>query len=357
MAMPASALRTTAVLKTDIAGSTPRFRALSERELTKVLGDHRAMVTRIAATHGGHVVKPEGDGYWLAFPSVTAAALAAMAMQEELRLGQTNVGNVDAQRIAMRVAITLGDVLHEEGALVGDAVVLAMRIEALTPPDEIYLAEGAWLAMNRAEIRTSRVDTFALKGFTEPVAVHRIEQTHRTRVIPDQCIVVTDLKGFTAFTATATPTLVEAVLDGIHDAVTRVCQEYNGVVRFNVGDGYCLTFHDISAAMTAARNLLALWEAFLDRTGASCPLLVTVHQGTLHAFRSYIYGHDLNVAFGVESGVPDAAKARGQLLVTGTVCRNLAGTPWAARLVAQPFTPGRDFMKDVEVFTLNRETH
>jgi fructose-specific component phosphotransferase system IIB-like protein len=31
--------------------------------------------------------------------------------------------------------ITLGDVLHQEGALVGDAVVLATRIEALTPPD------------------------------------------------------------------------------------------------------------------------------------------------------------------------------------------------------------------------------
>lgn len=54
--------------------------------------------------------------------------------------------------------ITLGDVLHQEGALVGDAVVLATRIEALTPPDEIYVAETAWLAVNRAEIRTSRVE-------------------------------------------------------------------------------------------------------------------------------------------------------------------------------------------------------
>jgi hypothetical protein len=43
-------------------------------------------------------------------------------MQEELRLAQPNKAD---DRLAMRVVITLGDVLHEEGALVGDTVVLS----------------------------------------------------------------------------------------------------------------------------------------------------------------------------------------------------------------------------------------
>jgi class 3 adenylate cyclase len=349
--MSATTLRTTAILKTDIAGSTPHFRALAETDLTKLLGEHRAMLTRIAAAHDGRIVKPEGDGFWLAFPSVTAAALAAMAMQDELRRAQANVGE---DRVAMRIVITLGDVLHQEGALVGDAVVLATRIEALTPPDEIYIADSAWLAMNRAEIRTSRVDSFALKGFADPVVVHRIEQTHRTRVITDQYIVVTDLKGFTAFTATAPTTLVESVLDGALAMVTRVCEEFNGVVRFNVGDGYCLTFGDAAAAMTAARNVVAQWEAFLDETGASCPIHVALHKGTLYAYRSYVYGHDLNVAFGVEFAMSRSGNARSGLVVTGAVRRDLEGTPWATRLVRQPMTSTRDYLKDVEVFTLQR---
>ena len=67
---------------------------------------------------------PEGDGFWVVFPSVTAAALAAMSMQEELRLAQPNRGE---DRLAMRIVLSLGDVLHQEGALVGDAVVLAGR--------------------------------------------------------------------------------------------------------------------------------------------------------------------------------------------------------------------------------------
>jgi hypothetical protein len=81
---------------------------------------------------------------------------------------------------------------------VGDAVVLATRIETITPPDEIYMSAAAWLAMNQAEVRTSFVDSFALKGLTDPVAVYRVEQTHRMRVISDQYIVLTDLQGFGA---------------------------------------------------------------------------------------------------------------------------------------------------------------
>src|SRR6266852_3593727 len=208
--MSTTTFRTTAILKTDLAGSTPRFRALPEADLAALLSEHRALLTRLAAAHDGCIVKPEGDGFWLAFPSVTAAALAAMSMQEELRLAQANKGD---ERLTMRVVITLGDVLHQEGALVGDAVVLAARIEALTPPDQIYLSAAAWLAMNHAEIRTSFVSGFALKGFAEPMAVYRIEQMHRTHVLEDQYIVVTDLSDFTKLTETSAVTVVEATLD------------------------------------------------------------------------------------------------------------------------------------------------
>ncbi len=197
-------LRTTVIMKTDIGGSTVRFRALPEVDLDALLTEHRHFVTRLAAAHDGRIVKPEGDGFWVVFPSVTAGALAAMRMQEELRLAQPGKGD---DRLAMRIVLTLGDVLHQEGALVGDAVVLATRIEERTPLDAIYLSAAAWLAVNQAEVRTAFVDTFTLKGFPEPVSVYRIEQTHRTRVITGQDIVITDLHGFGAM-AEASPMTV-----------------------------------------------------------------------------------------------------------------------------------------------------
>jgi class 3 adenylate cyclase len=133
-------LRTTAIMKTDIRGSTVRFRQLPEVDLDALLTEHRAFVARVAAAHGGRIVKPEGDGFWIVFPSVTAAALAARTMQEELRLARVGKGD---ERLAMRIVLTLGDVLHQEGALVGDTVVLAARIEDITPPDEIYFLNVA----------------------------------------------------------------------------------------------------------------------------------------------------------------------------------------------------------------------
>ena len=136
-------LRTTVIMKTDIRGSTVRFRALPEVDLDALLTEHRQFVSRLAAAHDGHIVKPGGDGFWIVFPSVTAGALAAIAMQEELRFARVGKGD---DRLAMRIVLTLGDVLHQEGALVGDAVVLTARIEDITPPDaEILMRRAPYL--------------------------------------------------------------------------------------------------------------------------------------------------------------------------------------------------------------------
>jgi class 3 adenylate cyclase len=55
-------LRTTVIMKTDIRGSTVRFRTLPEVDLDALLTEHRHFVSRLAAAHDGRIVKPEGDG-------------------------------------------------------------------------------------------------------------------------------------------------------------------------------------------------------------------------------------------------------------------------------------------------------
>src|SRR5262245_21137607 len=214
-------LRTTAIMKTDIRDSTVQFRMLPEVDLETLLTEHRQFVSRLAKAHHGRIV--EADGFWLVFPSVTAAALAAMNMQEELRLAQPGKGDA---RVAMRIVLTVGDVLEREGALVGDAVILAARIETITPPDEIYMSMSAWQAANKAELRAAFVETFTFKGFPEPLAVYRIEQTHRMRVVPDQYIVVTDLR-FGTIVGESSLRVVERILDGLLDLVSRVCADFS----------------------------------------------------------------------------------------------------------------------------------
>ena len=100
-------------------------------------------------------------------------------MQETLRLSQLNRGD---DRIAIRIVIALGDIAAQDDDFIGDSFALATRVEAVTPPDEIYLTAAARLALTSAmEIQTAFVETFVFKGFAEPMPVYRIEQRHRTR--------------------------------------------------------------------------------------------------------------------------------------------------------------------------------
>jgi class 3 adenylate cyclase len=342
-------LRATAIMKTDISGSTPRFRSLPEQDLTALLAEHRDFVTRLATPHDGRIVKPEGDGYWLVFPSVTAGALAAMAMQEELRLAEASKGD---RRLAMRIVITLGDVLLQEGALVGDAVVLATRIEALTPPHEIYLSAAAWLAVNQAEVRTALVDAFALKGFPGQVPVYRIEQTYRTRVIVDQYIVMTDLRRFSAVVETGPMTQVEKILDRLHALVGNVCRDFSGTTHFSVGDSYCLTFPDARLAITAVEHLAGEWRAPGHREGALCPMGVAVHKGVLYAFRDFVHSRDVNIAAAVERVARNLFPADTVVLVTGQVQGDLVGSEWDKRFQRVDVRPSVPVLADIEIYRL-----
>src|SRR5437899_2679390 len=339
-------LRATAIMKTDIRGSTVQFRMLPEVDLDALLTEHRQFVSRLAKAHDGRVVKVEGDGFWVVFPSVTASALAAMNMQEELRLAQPGKGDA---RVALRIVLTLGDVLEREGALVGDAVVLAARIENITPPDEIYLSTSAWQAANKAELRAAFVDAFTFKGFPEPVAVYRIEQTHRMRVIPDQYIVVTDLR-FGTISPESSVSVVERILDRLLELVGRVCSDFSGAHRSTTGDAYLLTFPDAARAMAAVERLAEGWNTFQHDEGILCSMNVAMHKGDLYAFRSYLLSDDVNLTFNIERATSRLESKGTSIFVTEHVRNDLAGTPWDERLRPADVGPRSPRLADIQIY-------
>ena len=119
-------LRSTVLMKTDIAGSTRQFRALLASDLQAALSAHRTMVAHLAAEEGGRIFKAAGDGYWLEFPSVTGAAKSAIAMHEALGLTSSNKGR---DRLSMRIVIGLGDTAAQDGDFIGEVLALIARIE------------------------------------------------------------------------------------------------------------------------------------------------------------------------------------------------------------------------------------
>ena len=252
-------LRTTVLMKTDISGSTSRFRELLAADLQALLGEHRDFLSRHAGNHEGHIIKGAGDGHWLEFAGVTGAAKAAIEMQEELRLAQPNRGD---DRIAIRIVIALGDIAVQDGDFIGDVFALATRVEDITPPDEIYLTAAARLALTPAEIQTALVGSFAFKGFSEPMQVYRIEQRHRTRTITDAFILFSDLSGFgRMMDAGPDSATVERILDALDALARGSAHELGGTVRFNLGDSYCVTFSEATQAIAWAERLTRSWDA------------------------------------------------------------------------------------------------
>ena len=348
-------LRTTVVMKTDISGSTRRFRELLAADLQALLGEHRILVARHAAEHSGRILKPAGDGYWLEFPSVTGAAQAAIAMQEALRLSQLNRGD---DRLAIRIVIALGDMAVHDDDFIGEAFALATRIEAVTPPDAIYLTAAARLAQtSAAEIQTAFVETFDLKGFAEPVPVYRIEQRHRTRVLADVYILFSDLNGFGSIMDTGPTTTVERILDAL-DAVTYgTTQEFGGTVRFNSGDSYCMTFAEAGQAIAAAERLCRSWDATRRENSHEqfgCAISAGLHRGSLYAFRSFLYGRDVWAASKLQGATSRLlASDESGIFVTGATRDALFGTRWYNQLLAVALQPLPEALAGVRVYRLH----
>lgn len=323
-------LRTTVVMKTDISGSTSRFRELLTADLQALLGEHRTFLARHAAEHGGRIIKPAGDGYWLEFLSVTGAAKAAIAVQEELRLAQLTRGQ---DRLSIRIVIALGDIAVQDDDFIGDVFALVTRVEAITPPDEIYLTVGARLALTSAEIQAALVESFVLKGFAEPIPIYRIEQRHRTRIIPEIYILFLDLYGFGQIMDAGPVAKIERTLDMLDGVTYRMAQEFGGTVRFNQGDSYCITFAEAAQAIAGAERLVRKWDAIRHLEQFECTISIGLHCGTIYAFRSFLYGRDVWIASQLQSASTKLLTSEENgIFVTNAVHSALFGTPWHNRL-------------------------
>ena len=330
-------LRTTVILKTDIVDSTPRVAGQTQTEMGLERKQHKKFVADIAIKNLGSIFQEEGDAYWIEFPSVTTAVLAAIEMHQSLRSMQT--GKVEKQRLAIRAAITVGDILHQEHDTIGTTLSLTARIEKVTPSDEIYLSHAAWLVLNKAEVQTEYVSEFNFKGFNEPEKVYRVLQKHRTRVLTDHYIVYTDANKFEHFVKSASIQGVENFLLDCDDLINEICDKHGGIVRQVNGDEYFFTFTDANQTIIAVEELCHSWKRIVERYKLG--ISIGVHKGNLKVIRSFVYGDDIRTtAYLTELGKlyhPGQDEIR--VVTSRKVSNEFQGTEWEDKF--QELDPGR----------------
>jgi adenylate cyclase len=130
--------RLAAIMAADVVGYT-RLMDLDEAgTLARLQALRREVFDPRTKAYGGRIFKTTGDGALAEFPSATDAVQAALDIQRELSV--QNQGLPEAQRIVLRVGISLGDVIVDGDDLYGNGVNVAARMEALAQPGDICVS-------------------------------------------------------------------------------------------------------------------------------------------------------------------------------------------------------------------------
>jgi class 3 adenylate cyclase/tetratricopeptide (TPR) repeat protein len=166
------ALRTITILFTDLVDSTASAVSLTAADADRWREAHFGCLRQPLDTHGGREVKNLGDGLMVVFDSAAQAIDAAVAMQQGVEV--SNRGT-DLPAQSVRIGISLGEAVEEDGDYFGDPVVEAARLCAAADGGQILLTRLVELtAGRRTEQRVVGLGPRILKGFTDPVEVAEV---------------------------------------------------------------------------------------------------------------------------------------------------------------------------------------
>src|SRR5215471_1614048 len=130
--------RLAAILAADIVGYSRLIGADEGGTLRKLRGIRDELVDPTIAAHHGRLVKTTGDGLLVEFSSVVDALRSATEIQT--RMAEHNAGVPANERIEFRIGLNVGDIVVENGDILGDGVNVAARLEGWAEPGGICVS-------------------------------------------------------------------------------------------------------------------------------------------------------------------------------------------------------------------------
>jgi adenylate cyclase len=164
--------RLAAIMFTDVVGYTSLTQK-NEAVAMELLGEQRTLVRPLLVRHGGREVKTIGDAFLIEFESALEAVRCAFDVQQSLH--ELNSGRPIDRRILLRIGVHLGDVIHSENDVYGDAVNVASRIEPLAAPGGVCISEQVYdHVKNKSDFQLLSLGRKELKNVGEPVEVFKM---------------------------------------------------------------------------------------------------------------------------------------------------------------------------------------
>lgn len=155
------------VLFTDLVDSTALSTSMGATEAETLRKAHFDILRAAVLDAGGHEVKTLGDGIMAVFTNVGAALDAAVAMQQAFHLRNESANE---SQLTIRVGVSCGDCIEEDGDYFGEPVVQAARLCAAASGDEVLAPEIVRALAPRGSYEFSPRGELNLKGIPEPVA-------------------------------------------------------------------------------------------------------------------------------------------------------------------------------------------
>ena len=161
------------ILFTDMEDSTALTQRLGDAGAQELVRRHNAVVRKALKEHSGDEVKHTGDGIMASFPVASGALACAVAIQRAL--AEENASAETAVRV--RIGLSAGEPVAEEGDLFGSTVQLAARVCFGADSGQIMVSNVVReLAMGKGFLFADLGD-FVPKGFENPVHVYEVSWT------------------------------------------------------------------------------------------------------------------------------------------------------------------------------------
>ncbi|HKF64071.1 MAG TPA: adenylate/guanylate cyclase domain-containing protein [Dongiaceae bacterium] len=131
-----------AIVAADVVGYS---RLMSQDEagtLAALRSQQQSLIQPQVSGHGGRIVKLMGDGVLAEFASVVHAVECAVELQQAIEA--SNLPLAADRRMRLRIGVTFGDVMVEDGDIYGDGVNIATRLEQLAEPGGICISGDAY---------------------------------------------------------------------------------------------------------------------------------------------------------------------------------------------------------------------
>ena len=164
-----SAFRT--ILFTDIVGSTELTQRLGDEGAMRVLRAHDEAVREGLKEFGGREIKHTGDGIMASFTSASKAVASALSIQD--RFAQLGASEVEGT-IQVRIGISAGEPVTENGDLFGTAVQLAARLCSSAEPGGILVSHAVRELCAGKTLAFEEALDLELRGFAEPMRAYPV---------------------------------------------------------------------------------------------------------------------------------------------------------------------------------------